>query len=427
MMTTATKRTAESYWSIDGVAYDLESFAQHHPGGAVFIYRTRGQDISTLFHTRHRQSSRLRALLSCYAVETETVDGPHSFRDDTGFLQEVHEHLAEHKWRESVILSNIAFAAVLLTLVVFGAYLHWRAVEGDVKLIPYAVWMAATRICLAASGRSFAFQKASLLNVTLSHLVEMDYRGEARTTVATVCSKPQHVAQLKQLPRGFRIPMDTCLGFLSVLTSCWTPLRCFHLFFKHPSVNTFYQFIGCLLARMLVAIEIWQFIAAQKMSFWMTQFLLTRVLSLMLATCVPVDHASPEADWPRGIIYSTVDVTLTKNPYLDCLLTSGLSCERIHRLLPFQWSPFAHVAVTALVEDIAQKKQIDWKPPVHLITHRLHSAIDTYFLQPTTVTSPPASLREEHLSREALRSLWTFVWWHFFGEDGAVQKHLKTD
>ena len=422
-----TKRTAEKYWSIDGVTYDLESFAQHHPGGASFIHRTRGQDISTLFHTRHRQPSRLRPLLSRYAVQTETVDGQQGFRDDTGFLKELHERLAEHNWQEAVILSNLAFALLLLTLVVFGVYLHWRAVGGDVKVIPYAVWMAVTRICLAASGRSFAFQKASLLNVTLSRLVEVDYRGEAKTAVDTVCSKTQHVSRLKRLPRGFRIPMDTCLGFLSVVISCWTPLRCFHRFFKHPSVDTFYQFFGCLLIRVLLVIEIWQFIAAQKVSFWMTQFLLTRVLSLMLAICVPIDQASPEDDWPRGIIHSTVDVTLTKNPYVDCLLTSGLSCERIHRLLPFQWSPFAHVAVTALAEDIAQKKQIDWKPPVHLITHRLHSAIDTYFLQPGNVTSPPVSLRDEHFSQEALRSLWAVVWWHLFGEDSAVQKHMKTD
>lgn len=55
-------------WQVHGRLYDLEAFAQHHPGGHEQIIAQRGKDCTTLFETVHLFDEQPRKLLEKYYV-----------------------------------------------------------------------------------------------------------------------------------------------------------------------------------------------------------------------------------------------------------------------------------------------------------------------------------------------------------------------
>ncbi|KAI9023888.1 fatty acid desaturase-domain-containing protein [Hyaloraphidium curvatum] len=59
-------------WRIHGDVYDLEAFAEKHPGGAFWILQTRGTDITEAFEVAHPDIKKARALLDKYKLGPAT-------------------------------------------------------------------------------------------------------------------------------------------------------------------------------------------------------------------------------------------------------------------------------------------------------------------------------------------------------------------
>mmetsp|Transcript_71471 Transcript_71471/g.126245 ORF Transcript_71471/g.126245 Transcript_71471/m.126245 type:complete len:86 (-) Transcript_71471:263-520(-) len=53
----------EEFWYIHGHAYDLRSFAKHHPGGEVAINLGRNRDCTALFESYHPFTEKHRRVL----------------------------------------------------------------------------------------------------------------------------------------------------------------------------------------------------------------------------------------------------------------------------------------------------------------------------------------------------------------------------
>ena len=56
------------YWVIENKMYDLEAFADSHPGGKSWITLTKGQDVTPLFIIHHLNEEKARKALEKYYV-----------------------------------------------------------------------------------------------------------------------------------------------------------------------------------------------------------------------------------------------------------------------------------------------------------------------------------------------------------------------
>ena len=60
------------FWQVNDQLYDLEGFAKRHPGGAHWINRTKGSDITVFFETHHVDIVKARNLLKKYHVRASS-------------------------------------------------------------------------------------------------------------------------------------------------------------------------------------------------------------------------------------------------------------------------------------------------------------------------------------------------------------------
>ena len=396
---------AQSRWYIDGDAYDLAPFVRWHPGGADLLHRTRGHDISTLFHTFHRDAPRFEPLLRRYRVHGDTA-GVSTFRDAAQFLTQAHAQLGTLAWRETVWMQDCAFGLAILALLVTYGVLQWRALEGHLSLLPYAALMAVVRMCLSSSGKYSVMRKASLLQVTWAFLMDVDYRHSAcrglQERPFEGAGAEESLTRLKALPRFYRLPVDWMSQLLH-------PVRAgleFGRLYLGGHSDKWRHLLGFVAVRGMLVAEMWWFWCAQKWGYWIGQCLMTSLLSFLLAICDPltVSPSTAESDWASHQIARHSDAMLTGSPYIDCFLTGGLSCRRVHTLLPFQKSPFANIASEALLKQLAQEKKIDWRAPENLARDRLYSALDVHLLTQAD-RSRGKTLWQEHMSFEALRAV----------------------
>lgn len=71
------------------------------------------------------------------------------------------------------------------------------------------------------------------------------------------------------------------------------------------------------------------------------------------------------------------------NQYIDCFLTAGLGCHRVHHLLPGQKSGFANVISEPAVRQACKEKGFPWQPNQNYVTQRLPKLASFYFFNPS--------------------------------------------
>lgn len=57
-----------SNWVVDNKIYDLSNFVEKHPGGAHWLQRTRGHNITELFYTHHLNEAKAKEVLAKYYI-----------------------------------------------------------------------------------------------------------------------------------------------------------------------------------------------------------------------------------------------------------------------------------------------------------------------------------------------------------------------
>lgn len=66
-------------WRVHGKVYDFTSFVDSHPGGPLWLTRTKGQDITDFYETHHIDTSRTDVLLKKYFVCDQKIHPPQPF------------------------------------------------------------------------------------------------------------------------------------------------------------------------------------------------------------------------------------------------------------------------------------------------------------------------------------------------------------
>ena len=107
------------------------------------------------------------------------------------------------------------------------------------------------------------------------------------------------------------------------------------------------------------------------------------------------------------------------NPYVDCFLTAGLACHRVHHVLPMQKSGFANIKTEPLVRKLAEEFKIEWKPTKNYIFNRFPKIFTFYILSPGRIpgyeTSGIKGSLIEAFSFEGIRRVISFIFFGFAG------------
>lgn len=79
---------AEGLWRVHDKLYDLTTFVDKHPGGAHWLRRTKGMDVTEAFESHHIVIERAARVLAKYEVRdaAERRNSPYTFHDD-GFYR----------------------------------------------------------------------------------------------------------------------------------------------------------------------------------------------------------------------------------------------------------------------------------------------------------------------------------------------------
>ena len=89
-------------WRVHDKIYDLTPFLDSHPGGAHWLSRTQGQDITDYYETHHIDTDKTNAILAKYFVADQKNHPPTGFEFSSNNLygrikQKVREALKHEK------------------------------------------------------------------------------------------------------------------------------------------------------------------------------------------------------------------------------------------------------------------------------------------------------------------------------------------
>lgn len=112
-------------WRVHDNLYDLEKFAETHPGGKSWILENRGTDITELFESHHIDIAKARLLLQKYLVKKATGarNSQYTFHTD-GFYSTLKNEIFE-VWKtekNNKISSIFTLYSWFLLVCVFAYY-----------------------------------------------------------------------------------------------------------------------------------------------------------------------------------------------------------------------------------------------------------------------------------------------------------------
>jgi len=120
-------------------------------------------------------------------------------------------------------------------------------------------------------------------------------------------------------------------------------------------------------------------------------------------------------DWGKFQIENSVDLHVTRNKWIDCFLTAGLGCHRVHHLLPQQKSGWSNNITAEIVSDVCKDYNMKWADSQNFFTERLPILFRYYLM------SKPRGQKTDNFFVENL-SLWgilksiNFIFIGFKGE-----------
>ena len=64
-------------------------------------------------------------------------------------------------------------------------------------------------------------------------------------------------------------------------------------------------------------------------------------------------------------------MSIVGHPYIDIFLAAGLSCHKVHHVLPGQKSGFANIVSEPYVREVAKEYGVEWSHPKNFLLDRL--------------------------------------------------------
>jgi hypothetical protein len=112
-------------------------------------------------------------------------------------------------------------------------------------------------------------------------------------------------------------------------------------------------------------------------------------------------------------------MTVIGIPEVDCFLTAGLACHRVHHILPLQKSGFSNIKTEPLVRELCKEFKIEWKPAKNYITNRFRKIFSFYILAPGRMPGYEApglaGVMKEAFSFEGAKRVVSFIFFGFSG------------
>jgi hypothetical protein len=127
-------------------------------------------------------------------------------------------------------------------------------------------------------------------------------------------------------------------------------------------------------------------------------------------------------DWGVFQIKNSFDMSFVGNRYVDCFLTGGLGCHRVHHVLPSQKSGFANIVCEPAVRKTCEEFDLTWTDTKNFIIDRVPKLFSFYVFAPMRLQTSQLPVKNgwigiihEAFSLSALKTNLSFIVLGFWG------------
>jgi hypothetical protein len=446
---------------VDGELYDLTKFVDKHPGGALFIIRSRARDITVTVNTYHKDIKKVKAVLNKYKIGPGNPrDMPsdyllpkflmpkkfdakenlpsYDFNREGQFQKEVIDAMKQDKdLTKKIKQMDQLFDVVCAALCVFYLALNFAMCTGMVNPWICACLLVAVRTALGGAGHYglHAAQpdwKSNLFNATyvgysltavdghtlIHHSFTEQLPDVKRTFFSSMLSQP----------RIFRFPIHTLRSLALFVSGHF--FRALVVTYDYLTVEGFKHHLsffalywitrGIMLAEMAACIMNGLFVP------WMFQFTVTLWWNMILIVSSHELVKDPESihdnsgdvspeDWGLFQIQHANDTIVSGITWIDSFLTAGLACHRVHHLFPFQKSGFANIVSVPIVRKLAAKRGVPWKRSKIIWIDQLPETLN-FLVNCPMRSDKKTSFLEENFHPASMVNMAQYVFFGFLGE-----------
>jgi len=410
----------KDHYYIDGKIYDFSDWQKIHPGGDVFFRCSFQRDISALVHAYHRNPDALKPILEKYEVELEGVQPrdvlakgmnvppfilPPDFdarRDvpvynwEKGFMKALRKRINAPELQRKIKTADLAFdvtAAVILAchVMVSFACLYLDSLPAWL----FVACQVVTRTSLAGVGHYHVHRAKNGKTDWGDGLFDMQYVGAASVlsdghvmlhhlyTETPADVKRTVFNFMLQIPRLWRIPLFT--------------LSKFGEFFSGHMLRTGGRTRGKLIkaVRCYMLSEMFWAVVMGRGHWWFLQFFLcvwTSMFQIVASHDFEVVRETQSytgLDWGIFQVQHALDTYVTGIPSIDIWLSAGLSCHRVHHVLPYQKSGFANIASEPALRETCKEFGVEWAPARNLLLDRFLPLMFHYWTAPAQIPAAP--------------------------------------
>lgn len=455
-------------WVYKGKAYDLTDWISKHPGGAFFIGRTRGRDITSIIGSYHRNPAAIERVLERYALGRDATPEdihpknnapPFLFKDDFNSWRDTPKfrfddkndllHRVKTRLKDRQLATRIRKMDTVFNIVVGLLAVAYLAVQGlrlaEPAWMPlplFVIAMVLLRSSLVGFGHYAIHRAQKGVTRFLSSSFDLNYVALALVvadghtllhhphTQSEVDIKKNVFTMMMRLPRLYRIPVHTVHKFGHLVSGMAIRIVDVVKITRKVGVEKLYgswrnalaHLIGSSGVRLLLIGELVAFILAGDFWAWALQFVATLWVSTLLIVAShdfeeDADEVQSDTeDWGIHQLEESYDLKVIGNRYVDCFLSAGLSSHRVHHVLPYQRSGFANIATEDVLREEAAKFGVEWLPAKSFVTDRLPKLCRTYLLSRSRQAAEQNwGFVREHLSPAAFKTSANYVAGGFVG------------
>jgi cytochrome b involved in lipid metabolism len=449
------------HYVVDGEVYDFSEWKFKHPGGAQFFEVSYGRDISPVVYAYHKNPAVLKPLLAKYKVDTNEVKavdvidkymnvpkfilppGFEAARDvptydwTRGFLPSLQKKILEPEMQKKIKRANYQFDVTAAVILAFHITVCFPVVYYNV--LP--VWLLVvvqvlTRTSLAGVGHYHCHRAKDGIRDWAEVLFDIQYVG------ASVVLSDGHVmlhhiytetpADVKRtvfnymltLPRIVRVPIFTLQKFTEFFSG---HLLRYLVAVQHlEERNSKLKDVQFKLLRCYMIAEMFWAMYCGQTWMWCLQFFCTVWLNMFQIVASHDFELEREGhdyrglDWGVFQIQNALDTYITGSMHVDIFLSAGLSCHRVHHVMPYQQSGFANIASLDAVKETCKEFGVKWEPTRHLYLDRVLPLACHYLTAPAQLPAFPKPVLvggagfkgfvTEHLQPKVLaKAMWNIV------------------
>jgi hypothetical protein len=402
-----------NHFYIDGKIYDFSEWKLIHPGGDVFFRTSFERDISAAYHAYHRRPETLAPVLDKYEVKVdcdplEVIEpkmnvppfilpaGGEGFDARTdrpvydwnkGFMHSLRKKISTPDMVRRLRRANKVFDATAVCLFCVHAFVSFPALY--LELLPwwfYIVLQVLLRTALAGVGHYHCHRAKNGIADWADPFFDMQYVG------ASVILADGHVmlhhlytetpADVKRtvfcfvltLPRLWRVPIFTMMKFGEFFTGHLRRMEDLEL--KLNTRSEARKELQLKAVRYFMLCELFWACLCGKLHLWFLQFFLTVWVNMFQIVAshdfevVREKQEYRDLDWGIFQVQHALDTYITGIQCVDIFLSAGLSCHRVHHVLPYQGSGFADILALPAVRETCKEFGVEWCPPRNLILDR---------------------------------------------------------